>query len=141
MQESHRAARCMLDGPMQGNCPDTMVQEAGPCKDLMQGVGQLEFISNIFSFTPWANVSTLPKYYCAGSGPVQGFCIRAFRLLWANSSSSAMSAYLHCGPMRAFFPGSTPSAGPHESLIWQPGLCWMDPNIIAQEVGPCKDFA
>jgi len=61
MQESHMAASCMLDGPMQGNCPDTMVQEVGPCKDLMQGVGQLELIGNTFSFTPQANRSALPQ--------------------------------------------------------------------------------
>ena len=93
---------------MQGNCPDTMVQEAGPCEDLMQGVDQLEFISNIFSFMLRANVSALPEYNCAGSGPMRGFCIRAFRLLWANSSSSAMSAYLHHGPMQAFFLAALP---------------------------------
>jgi len=60
-QESHTAASCMLDGPMQGNCLDTMVQEVGPCKDLMQGVGQLELIGNTFSFTPQANTSALPQ--------------------------------------------------------------------------------
>jgi len=61
MRESHTAASCMLDGPMQGNCLDTMVQEVGPCKDLMQGVGQLELIGNTFSFTLRANTSTLPE--------------------------------------------------------------------------------
>jgi len=60
-RESYMAASCMLDGPMQGNCMDTIVQEVGPCKDLMQGVGQLKLISNTFSFTLQANMSTLPE--------------------------------------------------------------------------------
>jgi len=51
----------------------------------------------------WANASSLPKYYGAGSGPMRGLCIRDFRLLWANSNLSVASAHLIHGPIQLYF--------------------------------------
>jgi len=62
-------------------------------------------------YARWANARSLPGYYGAGSGPMQGFCIRDFRPLWANSSSSAISAHLHCGPIRAYHSAALPLQG------------------------------
>jgi len=56
----------------------------------------------------WANVSSLPEYYGAGSGPIRGLCIRDFRLLWANSNSSVTSAHLIHGPIQLYCPAALP---------------------------------
>jgi len=56
--------------------------------------------------TGWANASSLPEYYGAGSGPIRGLCIRDFRLLWANSSSSVTSAHLIHGPIQLYCPAA-----------------------------------
>ena len=88
--------------------------------------GQYKRIARIVFCRKWARARILHKGFQAAVGQlvlISDVCVFTPR---ANAS---------------IFPGSTPSAGPHESLIWQPGLCWMDPNIIAQEVGPCEDFA
>jgi len=96
-------------------------------KGFQTAVGQLELISSICAFNPWANsvifpgsgpaagpceslvrspfcagwanASSLPKYYGVGSGPMQGLCIRDYRLLWANSNSSVTSVHLIHGPI------------------------------------------
>ena len=88
-------------------------------------VGQLEFIGDICAFNPWfpaalpvqaharascgsplrsgwANARSLPEYYGSGSGPMRGLPVRDFRLLWANSSSSATSTQFIHGPIRQY---------------------------------------
>jgi len=89
-------------------------------------MGQCEHIAQILLCRKWARARILHKGFQAAMGQLELISDVCVFTLQANVS---------------IFPSSTPSAGPHKSLIWQPGLCWMDPNIIAQEVGPCKDFA
>jgi len=72
---------------------------AGPHKSLVQQpiacwIGQCELMCS------------LPKYYCVGSGPMRGLCIRDFRLLWANSNSSVTSVHLIHGPIQLYFPAA-----------------------------------
>ena len=90
----------------------------------------------------WANVRSLPKYYGEGSGPMQGFCIRNFRPLWANSRSLATSVrqfdYISWQHSRC-----RPAQEPCMAACWildgpMQGHC---PNIMAQNVGPCENFA
>jgi len=70
-RESRAAACCIQDGPTRGHCLNITVQEVGPCKDLRKGfqtaVGQLELISNICAFNPWANLIMF-----SGSTPTAG---------------------------------------------------------------------
>jgi len=178
-------------------------------KGFQAAVGQLELICDICAFTPRANVSIFH-----GSTPAAGlhesliwqprFLLDGPQILlhrkWAHvrilhkGFQAAVSQLELISNIRTFTPwanasiflSSTPSAGPHESLIGQPVVCWMGqceviawilwcrkraharilckgwanssslvisfhlhcrpmrvhcPNIIAQEVGPCEDFA
>src|SRR4029077_3197645 len=106
-------------------------------EEFQTAVGQLEFIGNTCAFKPWfpaalplqahtrslrgillrsrwAKTRPLPECCGTGSGPMRGFCLRNFRLLWANSSSSTRPAHLTHGSRQHS------AAGPRESLATQP---------------------
>ena len=62
-------------------------------------------------------------------GPCEWLRMIAFRLLEANSSSSAMAVHWYHGPMQAFLLAAIPLtenyAGPHDSLVSQPAVSPM----------------
>jgi len=84
----------------------------------------------------WANASSLPKYYGTGSGPMQGLCIRDFRLLWANSNSSVASAHLIHGPIRLYFPAALPLQA-HASVSCGSPFCagWANVSSLPEYYG------
>ena len=122
-RESHTAAHYMLDGPIQGHCLDSTVQEVAHARILHKGWANLSLSSISLHVHCRAMQADCPKYYCTGSGPMRGFCIRAFRLLWANSSSSATSARLHRRPMRAFSMAALPLQARARVLYGSPIFC------------------
>jgi len=122
-------------------------------KGFQTAVGQLELISNIRAFNPWANSIIFP-----GSGPAvgpheslmrqpilcwMGQCKLIAQILWCRKWAHLRT--LHKGFQTAvgqlelisnicafnpwansiIFPSSTPAAGPHESLVQQPIAFWM----------------
>jgi len=122
-------------------------------KGFQTAVGQLELISSICAFNPWANSIIFPSSTPA-AGPCEclvrqpilcwmGQCELIARILWHRKW--AYSRTLHKGfqtavgqlelisDIHAFypwansiiFPSSTPAAGPHESLMRQPVAFWM----------------
>jgi len=88
----------------------------------------------------WANVSSLPEYYGVGSGPMQGLCIRDYRLLWAISSPSVTSAHLIHGPIQLYFLAALLLQA-HASLVQQPILCWMGQCKLIAQILWCKKWA
>src|SRR6266581_3278037 len=77
----------------------------GPTRAHRQGqcvciVGPCEWLQvNIFRLL-WANSSSSARALCSHRGPCERLQVNVFRLLWANSSSSARAVCSHRGPMR-----------------------------------------
>ena len=122
-------------------------------KGFQTAMGQLKLISNICTFNPWANSVILPgsgptagPHKSLMQQPIacwMGQCELIAQILWCRKWAHART--LHKGFQTAvgqlelissicafnpwanlvIFPGSGPAAGPHESLVWQPVLCWM----------------
>ena len=80
---------------------------AGEC--FQAALGQLEFIGKGSVFASWAHASGCSfgptrahrqgQCVCI-AGPCEWLQVNVFRLLWANSSSSARAVCLHRGPVR-----------------------------------------
>ena len=80
--------------------PRELIKLISPCRTRLSH-GPTSFTSQLCA--GWTNASSLPpEYYCTGSGPMRGFCISDFRLMWANSSSSVISAHLYREPTQPF---------------------------------------
>jgi len=169
MRESRAAARCIQDGPTQGHCLNTTVQEVGPCEDLRKGfqtaVGQLELISNIHAFNPWAN-SIMFSGSTPAAGPRESLVRQSFACWmgqcelialifwprkWAHAKimhegfQTAVGELELINDIRAFTPQSNarPMREFHAAarFVLDGPMRVHCPNILAQEVGPCEDFA
>jgi len=84
----------------------------------------------------WANANSLPEYYGTGSGPMQGLCIRDFRLLWANSNLLVASVHLIHGPIRLYFPAALPLQA-HVSILYGSPFCagWANASSLPEYYG------
>jgi len=138
-------------------------------KGLQTAVGQLELISNTHAFNPWANLIIFPGSGPA-AGPCEslvwqpilcwmGQCELIARILWYRKWAHLRT--LHKGfqtavgqlelisDIHAFnpwansiiLPCSTSAAGPHESLVQQPVLCWMGQCMLIARILWCRKWA